>query len=479
MGRPSVLPPVEQGAPHLLADWDPANTRTPDQVSIGAGYRALWRCSAVITLSGGRSRACGHEWTTMVANRARAGTGCPACAGKAAADWNNLAATHPQIAADWHPDNPMPATDVPHGSAFRARWRCATCQHEWAKPVEKRTMSDYGCPACGRHVPTADDNLAITHPHLLAQWHPDNAALPTAYRTFSNQPVRWRCLSEVNTDEGARPCGHVWTAPISSRAGGRGCPACRGLATADWNTLAAQYPDLAAEWHPDNERTPDSVTPGSHFRALWKCQQTVTAGGTSWVCGHEWTATVTNRSKGRGCPACMPVNSSRDEVHLACEIAIFLPVDMSPRRVYAGGRAWSLDVTVPDMMLAVEYDGAYWHAGKEQVDARKTDALSDAGWTVIRAREHPLLMLCANDVAVTSGRHKENAVRVLRKIESVLQIELAGLDGYEVRRGLGNAAAAQERLGSRARRPMGASGPVGFRRAAVPEQRFPATTPAG
>lgn len=49
----------------------------------------------------------GHEWSGLIANRARrgkAGPGCPYCSGrKVFAGYNDLAATHPVIAPMWHP----------------------------------------------------------------------------------------------------------------------------------------------------------------------------------------------------------------------------------------------------------------------------------------------------------------------------------------------------------------------------------------
>jgi hypothetical protein len=60
-------------------------------------------------------------------------------------------------------------------------------------------------------------------------------------------------------------------------------------------SLATEYPDVAAEWHPTrNDRTADGVTPASSSKAWWTCAQ-----------GHEWEAVVSNRSKGgAGCPYC-------------------------------------------------------------------------------------------------------------------------------------------------------------------------------
>ena len=54
--------------------------------------------------------------------------------------------------------------------------------------------------------------------------------------------------------------------------------------------LSVTHPELAAQadgWDPTK------VTAGSDKKCLWRCQF-----------GHNWEATVVNRSKGRGCPSC-------------------------------------------------------------------------------------------------------------------------------------------------------------------------------
>lgn len=50
---------------------------------------------------------------------------------------------------------------------------------------------------------------------------------------------------------------------------------------------------LAKQWHSskNDSLTPKDVTPYSEKKAWWLCDR-----------GHEWQATVSNRSRGRGCP---------------------------------------------------------------------------------------------------------------------------------------------------------------------------------
>jgi hypothetical protein len=57
---------------------------------------------------------------------------------------------------------------------------------------------------------------------------------------------------------------------------------------------------------------------------------------------------------------------------------------------------WTVDVLVDlasGRQLAIEYDGAYWHADKTALDADKSRDLLAAGLTVVRLREAPLTTL--------------------------------------------------------------------------------------
>ena len=61
-------------------------------------------------------------------------------------------------------------------------------------------------------------------------------------------------------------------------------------------SLAELNPKLAKQWHTskNGDLTPSDVMIGSRHPAWWKCS----------VKNHEWTAPVSRRKKGAGCPFC-------------------------------------------------------------------------------------------------------------------------------------------------------------------------------
>ena len=124
--------------------------------------------------------------------------------------------------------------------------------------------------------------------HLLSEWDTEkNAPLtPDQIAPKIDKKVWWKC-----------PDGHQWEASIWQRTYRKtGCPYCYGRKVIPGvNDLATLAPDLAAEWnHAKNEGLkPSEVACHSAKKVWWQCKQ-----------GHEWVATINNRSYGTGCPTC-------------------------------------------------------------------------------------------------------------------------------------------------------------------------------
>lgn len=119
--------------PHLIEQLHPCESNRTD---FRSSERCWWKCPD-----------CQHEWKALVGQR-KFGTGCPACAGLVATSTNCLAATHPKLAAEWHPTkNTLTPSQVVAGSNKRIWWQCKGCQGEWDAVVVQRYMGS-GCPHC-------------------------------------------------------------------------------------------------------------------------------------------------------------------------------------------------------------------------------------------------------------------------------------------------------------------------------------------
>ncbi len=234
----------------------------PSQVMAGSSRSLPWRCSQ------------GHEWSAVVSSRTGNGRGCPMCAGQRAIKGvNDLATTHPGLASECLDD---PTTLMP-GTNRKARWRCPA-GHEYSMAPSERTGAGASCPYClNRKVLVGFNDLATTHPGLASECLDD----PTRFTAGSGKKARWRC-----------PAGHEWSSVVGSRTGqGIGCPYCSGQRVlAGFNDLATVRPDIARQ---AVEFDTTTVTYRSGRKVRWRCEH-----------GHEWSATVANRSAGIGCPSC-------------------------------------------------------------------------------------------------------------------------------------------------------------------------------
>lgn len=269
----------ENGLEYLLDQWDSQRNGklTPQRISYGSKKRVWWKCDN------------GHFWEAIVHTRSTNHSGCPYCTRKRVWPGTGLDATHPELAAQWHPIKNRPLTpDQVLAGSHRSVWWICEKGHEW-KAVIKSRASGCGCPICAnRTVIPGINDLMTTHPELAVQWHPtkNKACLPTEVVSGSIRRVWWQCEK-----------GHEWRASISSRVHGTGCPVCSGKAVIPGeNDLASYSPYIAGQWVREKNLplTPEQVSAFSNRRVWWRCQL-----------GHEWQASVAARTNaGSGCPYC-------------------------------------------------------------------------------------------------------------------------------------------------------------------------------
>jgi hypothetical protein len=217
----------------------------------------------------------------------------------------SLANLFPKLAEEWDIEKNSPLTPimVHPKSHLRVWWKCPK-NHRYDSTVDHRT-GGRGCPKCKfekigevNRIAAVKNNhsLADEKPNLASEWHPtknDNLT-PFTVSPRSNKKVWWLCSKS-----------HSWSARVSNRAClGRGCPYCAGQRVTEENNLAVKYPNIAKEWHPtkNSKLMPQDVFSSSGRKFWWLCSQ-----------GHEWVATVNNRThNGRGCPFCSGQRPSKE-----------------------------------------------------------------------------------------------------------------------------------------------------------------------
>jgi hypothetical protein len=202
---------------------------------------------------------------------------------------NNISQTHPHVAAEWHPtkNGDLKLDGITRGMHVKAWWRCGVCQEDWQAPVYSR-VAGCGCPYCSCKKVSPKNCLAVKFPHIAAEWHPTlNGDLTPNNVTGGTKMVAWwRC-----------PKGHNYQSTLNNRSsGGKGCPVCKGKKVSEDSNLAAQFPHIAAEWHPtlNGDVEASDVRPGTARVYWWSCSK-----------GHAWRTSPNCRTNGRtGCPVC-------------------------------------------------------------------------------------------------------------------------------------------------------------------------------
>lgn len=291
LGQRARLPPLSEGRPDLVPEWDSElnGELQPRDVTCGSKKVVHWRCLK-----------CGHSYSRAVIYRARKGRGCPRCTGEKARADNMLATRKPALALEWHPDRngDLTPADVTSGSHRKVWWVCSTCSHERQPTIDKRAGSGTGCPVCAKAPGksyTRHGTLAQERPDLAAEWdHAENGdRTPEDTTLGSNYNAAWQCSQCPASQE------HKWRAIVESRALDRsGCPYCTHKKPCKCNSLAAKFPEVAKQLHPtaNGTLTADQLTAVSTRKVYWVC---------SCCAAHVWRAAVQVRTaQGAGCPFC-------------------------------------------------------------------------------------------------------------------------------------------------------------------------------
>ena len=282
--------------PEVAKQWDYEKNGDikPEYIPCTSHKKFYWRCEK------------GHSWKAEVNSRFM-GHGCPYCAGIILSPGeNDLLSQNPGLVKEWDYDRNGDLTPdkITVNNSKRVWWVCKTCGHHWAVGVAHRNKGE-GCPKCAdkqrtlskhKRIIALKGSFADNYPHLLKEWDYDrNKGLyPKMLPPHCGEKVWWICIT----------CRHSWQATMDARATGGGCPKCadkqrtlsqRKRIVELRGAFADTHPHLIKDWnYSKNEGTPNDYSPGSHYRAFWKCHH----------CGYEWEVSINKRTKGHKCPKC-------------------------------------------------------------------------------------------------------------------------------------------------------------------------------
>lgn len=332
----SQINKLSQTHPELLKEWDYEKNKnySPESLTATSKRTVWWKCSAK-----------GHIQRKMIKNWVK--SGCSLCV-------NGLAENYPYLRNEWvfekNDELGFDFDQLLSRSTAKAWWKCSN-NHEYRAVVHSRTRDNSSnCPYCAnRTFLSGFNDLETLCPELMKEWdYEKNKEIgldPSEMITSSIEHAWWKRLKK----------GHSWRTIVSARTSKdlSGCPFCsnRQIISGD-NDFATLRKDLLDQWDFEKNSAinifPDKIAPNTNMKIWWKCS-----------IGHSYF--ISPNAKKPECHKCWNGFASKDEKKLAEFIEELIGVDKVVRSDRTVIPPRELDIYVPSLNVAFEYNGIYWH----------------------------------------------------------------------------------------------------------------------
>ncbi|HFJ9467876.1 zinc-ribbon domain-containing protein [Bacillus cereus group sp. BfR-BA-01495] len=418
---------IENNKEHLLAEWDCQQNENLDTKEIGYGSHKKVGWIGI----------CNHQWMATIKNRT-SGTGCPVChqekTGRRVVKRrifkqgvNDLATEYPELVKEWdfNSNGDLLPSECMSGSSKKVWWLCPKCNQSYQSSLSHRTRGRE-CPnkQCRREKQVENIKKALIerrgsllkhNPDLAREWHPikNRELTPDNISPASDVKVWW-----------LGPCKHEWEATPSNRVRrNSGCPVCNNkVILIGFNDLVTTHKDLCAEWdyEKNGDILPTNVVAGTHKKVWWLCEK-----------GHSYKASISNRSKGNGtgCPDCDAERKSsfNEKVIFFYLKTLFDDIQENYHPDFLN--KMELDIYIPSLSLAIEYDGEFFHKNASR-DIKKNELCYKNDIDVIRIREPkcPLLpdnMNCFVRKTLNEAELKDCAEYIVTHVNNKYNLNLA------------------------------------------------------
>ena len=243
--------------------------------------------------------------------------------------------------------------------------------------------------------------LYLENPEIFKQIHPtENEGVDLMKLAFStHKKIWWLCLS-----------GHSYYSTVNSKTNQKsGCPYCANQKVCIDNCLATLNPIVSSEWHliKNGTLTPFDVTAGSNKKVWWKCEKE-----------HEWISSIRNRDINNSqCLACNNNGTSFIEKKFYYYLKLVFENAINCHKIdNANKRKIEVDIFIPELNLAIEYDGWRFHIEAENInrDILKNIFLKEKKISLIRIRESKLPII--HNVEFYNRKTKDSFKNILINI---------------------------------------------------------------
>lgn len=236
--------------------------------------------------------------------------------------------------------------------------------HGEFQQIAKHHMNGIGCKRCG--VESAQQKTRMTLEEFVTKArgiHGDKYGYENAIYQGSMVPLLITCL--IHGDFPQIPNDH-----LSKKAG---CPSCAGVK----RYTTPQFTELAKEVHEGKYTYENVVYATTDDKVLITCPK-----------HGDFPQTPHDHLQGVGCPSCGCNGISKGETELVEFVkSLGVIVDTRDRSII---KPYELDIVLPELKVAIEYNGLYYHSEKFERTAthkHKTDAARESGYRLIHIYE--------------------------------------------------------------------------------------------
>ena len=232
-------------------------------------------------------------------------------------------------------------------------WKCDK-NHIWEAEAN-HVQSGTWCPECGG---TKKKNLEWLH--QLAK-NRNGKCLSTNYINNKTKYI-WQCN-----------LGHKWLSTAKNINKGRWCSRCAKNLKKDINWLQ----ELAQK---HNGTCLSTKYQNAHTKYIWRCNK-----------NHQWEAISDSVYRGTWCPTCS-LRHSKSEIEVYEFVKNISPDAVGAQKGLLKNKQLELDIYIPSLKIAIEYDGDYWHSLKNkwykpERDIQKNKQCKEAGINLIRIKD--------------------------------------------------------------------------------------------
>lgn len=324
--------------PDIACLWEyDKNDITPEEVSYKSSKNVWWKCNST-----------GLSYQRRVNNQVKAQGVSPYESGKIIVEgYNDLGSTHPHIALLWDYDkNDITPEEVRYSSKKSVYWIDKDNNCSYKREIRKQVEKNGKAPLHNNQLIKGTNDVETLYPQLLKIYSDKNPNRLSDYTVGSNKTVLWNCYHT----------GQEYERSIRNQIkAGLNSPYMTGnIVKSGVNDLETTHPHIAELWSDKNNISPRDVSFGSDKIVLWDSDNITYRRRISDQVRLDGKTPFVN-------------GSSEGEKQLYDFIKYHYDKEVinNDRSII---NPFEVDIYIPDLRIAVEYNGLYWHSESDNRD---------------------------------------------------------------------------------------------------------------